>query len=126
MPPEISGQSAIQTPSIVLLVEDSPIIAMNTEALLRELDVADVQTAVCVADAIALIEQVRFDLAILDFNLGNETSVAIAERLSADAVPIVFASGYDEDLDLPASLGEVRILKKPYSFADLEQIVRGA
>lgn len=119
-----SDQSATQTPFVVLLVEDSPIIAMNTEALLLDLGVEQVQTAANVAEALVIIEKTRIDLAILDYNLGEENSLPVAERLSAAAVPIVFASGFDEALDLPASLGDVRLLKKPYSFDDLEQIIR--
>jgi CheY-like chemotaxis protein len=121
---DIPGQLVARSPSLVLLVEDSAIIAMNTEALLRELDVADVRTVACVADALALVDQMQFDLAILDLNLGDETSLPVAERLSAGKVPIVIATGFDEGLQLPASLGAVRILKKPYSFKDLEQIIR--
>jgi len=117
---------ATARPSLVLLVEDSPIIAMNTEALLLELDVGGVRTATNVAEALALIEAERFDLAILDLHLGDEDSLPVAERLATLAVPIVLATGFEEDLSPGDVWSDARILKKPYSFNDLERIVRGA
>lgn len=125
MPPEPSAKPVTRSPFLVLLVEDSPIIAMNTEALLLELDeVGEVRVAFCVAEALGLIEEARFDLAILDLNLGEETSLPVAHRLSRDDIPIVFATGFDEPIDLPTSLRAARMLKKPYSFADLERVLR--
>ncbi len=123
MPPEPSAEPVTRSPSLVLLVEDSPIIAMNTEALLLELDVGEVRVAHSVAEALALIEAAQFDLAILDLNLGHETSLPVAHRLSQDDVPIIFATGFDEPLDLPPALRGARMLRKPYSFADLERVI---
>lgn len=111
-------------PSLVLLVEDSPIIAMNTEALLLELDVGGVRTAANVAEALALIEAERFDLAILDLHLGSEDSLPVAERLAALEVPFVFATGFGEELGPASGWCTARILKKPYNFNDLEKVIR--
>ena len=108
----------------ILLVEDSPIIALNTEELLRELGASDVRVASSVAQAMAAIDEARFDLALLDLNLGEETSLPVAHRLAADGVPTVFVTGYGERLDLPDSLRDIRILKKPYNFNDLGDVVR--
>ncbi|ODT85621.1 MAG: hypothetical protein ABS86_06075 [Sphingobium sp. SCN 64-10] len=126
MPSFPSDPAATAPPSLVLLVEDSPIIAMNTEALLLELEVGGVRTAANVAEALALIEAERFDLAILDLHLGDEDSLPVAERLVALAVPIVFATGFGEDLSPASAWGTAHVLKKPYGFNDLERIVRGA
>ena len=112
-------------PASVLLVEDNPIIAMNTEALLEELGIDRVLTAGTVADALALVDRERFDLAILDLKLGDEEdSLPIAEQLDARGVPIIFATGFGEDIALPEGHGAARVLKKPYSFDDLERLFR--
>lgn len=125
MPSETSDRPEIAPPALVLLVEDSAIIAMNTETLLLELDVGAVRTAASVAEALALIEAEPFDLAILDFNLGSENCLPIAERLVAEQVPIVFATGFGDDLKINSAWSTAPVLKKPYGFADLERIIRG-
>ena len=42
----------------------------------------------------ALIEERTIDFAVLDFNLGDETSAVIAHALIARQVPFAFATGY--------------------------------
>lgn len=112
------------SPPRVLLVEDNAVIAMNTEALLLDLGVAQVRTAATVADALALVEDMRFDLAILDFQLGEaEDSLPVAERLAASGVRFIFATGLGEEIRLPAGFAETPVLRKPYGFDDLERIL---
>jgi CheY-like chemotaxis protein len=114
-------------PANVLLVEDNPVIAMNTEALLGDLGIAHVGVAGTVAEAFALLARTTFHFAILDLRLGDqEDSLPIAVRLIEAGVPIVFATGMGEDAGLPARFGQVPILRKPYRFEDLEGVVRGA
>ncbi len=113
-------------PSSVLLVEDNPVIAMNTEALLLDLGVEDVRTAGSVGEALDLIETMAFDFAILDFKLGDdENSLPIAQRLSGTGTPIAFATGLGDDWDLPEGFGTAVTLRKPYGFQDLERVIRG-
>jgi len=104
----------------VLLVEDNMIIAMDGEDALRDLG-ADVATAGSVGRAQEAIALRAFDLAVLDFNLGNETSLPVADMLVARGVPFIFATGYGDGLDLPARFGSLTLLKKPYSGASLAQ-----
>jgi len=126
MPSSPSHSAATARPKLVLLVEDSPIIAMNTEALLMELDVGGVRTAATVAEALALIEAEPFDLAILDLQLGDEDCLPVADRLAALNVPIVFATGFGDELAAGGLVRSGRILKKPYGFAELERILSEA
>jgi CheY-like chemotaxis protein len=121
------GPQTFDLPATVLVVEDNPIIAMNTEALLRELGIPRVQTAGAVAPALELVESERFDLAILDLQLADgEDSLPVAALLGAQGVPIIFATGFGENISLPEGHGAARILKKPYSFDDLERIIRSS
>jgi len=118
--------AVMSVPATVLLVEDNAVIAMNTEILLLDLGVQKVETAASVAGAMALIDAERFDLALLDLRLKeDEDSLPIAQRLRAEGVPFVFATGANEDLTLPEDLQGAPMLKKPYGFDDLAQIVRG-
>lgn len=129
-PWHIMAMTAAQPPRCpghVLLVEDSPIIAMNTEELLRDMGVGDVSVAASVAQALALIDRLaddaRFDLALLDFKLGDEDCLPIALRLARDGVPVVFVTGFGDELDLPVPLRDARILKKPYNYSALEGVL---
>jgi light-regulated signal transduction histidine kinase (bacteriophytochrome) len=104
----------------VLLVEDNMIIAMDGEDALRDLG-AEVITAATVNRAREAIAAHAIDLAVLDFNLGNETSLPVADLLAESGIPFVFATGYGDGLDLPDRFSDVTLLKKPYSGATLAQ-----
>jgi len=100
---------------VVLLVEDSMIVALDGECLLQEMGAAQVVTAATVERALDAIDRCPVSFAVLDFNLGAETSVAVAEALFTRGVPFVFATGYGDALDLPERLRKVGVLKKPYN-----------
>jgi DNA-binding response OmpR family regulator len=103
----------------VLLIEDSMLIALSAEDVLRELGAAHVTVAPTAAAAKKAIDSEAIDLAVLDFNLGNETSLPIAEELVALGMPVVMATGYGSDLELPAALKSVPIVTKPYDLNTL-------
>lgn len=104
----------------VLLVEDNMIIAMDGEDALRDLG-AEVVTAASVGRARDAIATLPVDLAVLDFNLGHETSLPIADLLTERGIPFLFATGYGDGLELPARFQHVVLVKKPYSGATLAQ-----
>ena len=104
----------------VLLVEDNMIIAMDGEDALRDLG-AEVTTAASVGRARETIAIQSIDLAVLDFNLGHETSLPVAELLMERGIPFLFATGYGDGLELPERFAHVTLLKKPYSGATLGQ-----
>lgn len=118
--------SAALWPNCVLLVEDSVIIAMEAESCLRELGVADVQVATCVANAMRSLDQTAFDLAILDYDLVDETSEPVAARLAAQGTAFAMASGYNDLADHFIELGANWVLAKPYSMADLRTVLNAA
>ena len=104
----------------VLLVEDNMIIAMDGEDALRDLG-ADVTTAATTARAREALQQHPVDLAVLDFNLGAETSMPVADLLAEQGIPFLFATGYGDGLELPDRFADVTLVKKPYSGATLAQ-----
>jgi light-regulated signal transduction histidine kinase (bacteriophytochrome) len=104
----------------VLLVEDNMIIAMDGEDVLRDLG-ADVTTAASIARAREAIQHHPIDLAVLDFNLGAETSMPVADLLAERGIPFLFATGYGDGLELPERFAGVTLVKKPYSGATLAQ-----
>lgn len=125
--PEPGGASApapakpAGLPRHVLVVEDSMIIAMDTEDSLRQLGVEVVTTAGSVAGALASIEKDPPGLAILDYNLGTESSEPVADRLRALGIPFYLATGYGELADQLEEQGAIGLLKKPYGKAEIAE-----
>lgn len=111
-------------PARMLLVEDNAIVAMNAEELLLEIGATEVIVAKTVAEAQACCDAHEFDFALLDLNLGHETSISVAVRLHEAKVPFAFASGLHDASQLPETLSHYPILRKPYLLSDLERMVR--
>jgi len=103
----------------VLLVEDQALIAMDTEDTLRKLGALTVRLAANVAQAKAEMATALPEFAILDFNLGSETSAGIADLLIASDVPFLFVTGYGDNVTLPDRLKQVPIVRKPVSATSL-------
>lgn len=113
-------------PNDVLVVEDNMIIALDAEEMLKTLGVASVRMARGVADALALIDERAPDFALLDVNLGDETSFEIAERLATLKLPFAFTSGYGEMSVFPEAFAHVRSVRKPYSAETLHPLLTAA
>ena len=103
----------------VLLVEDQSLIALDTEALLRRLGAPDVRLSPDATHAILTLGSFRPDAAVLDFNLGDETSERVADHLTAMGVPFVFATGYGDSVMIPERFRQVPVVRKPASAASL-------
>lgn len=118
-PPPVERQAgpepAVLTGLTILLVEDQSLIAMDVEEMLRELSCSEVMTAASVSHAIRLIDEVVPDLAVLDFNLGGETSEAVADELLKRSIPFVFATGYSDSSGVPQRFASIPVVKKPMS-----------
>lgn len=121
-----AGSAKEQQPTViegsVLLVEDSLIIAMDAEDILTQLGAARVTTVANLAEAFAEIDRGLPDLAILDINLGSETSLPVAQKLRAAGVRFAFATGYGDQLVLPDDLADTPVVSKPYTLASLRAL----
>lgn len=105
-------------PSTVLLVEDNAMIALDIEDILMSHGVSTVILARSLAEANTFQDQ-DISLAILDFNLSNETTETLAKALKAKGVPVIFVSGFAERLSMPAGLMDMPIVVKPFTPEDL-------
>ncbi len=127
--PDAKGDARVGTsgsvPADVLLVEDNLIIALDTEDTMLKLGVKSVRTASGVDQALKAIAERTPDFAILDVNLGNETSFEIAERLMELGVAYAFATGYGEQLTFPAEFTDAPKLRKPYTAEILRAALQG-
>ena len=105
----------------LLLVEDSLIIALDAEDILNRLGAASVSTAARVDAALEMITQLKPTIAMLDINLGDHTSFAVADRLLDLGVPFLFATGFGEQAQLPMQHRARLVVQKPYT---LENVAR--
>lgn len=103
----------------LLLVEDNLLIALETEANLLAMGVESVQVASTVAAAIDVLRQFRPDFAILDYNLGRENSIPLAEKLRGLNVPFLFATGYGDSATLDERFRHFPVITKPYDVSTL-------
>ena len=105
----------------ILLVEDDPLICLDLEASLEEFGA--VVTAVSnVGAAFAALAIAMPDFAVLDFELGAETSEPIAEVVQARDIPFLYLSGYSGHDERFSRWRGIRVLAKPLSAA---RIARG-
>ncbi len=107
----------------VLLVEDSLIIALDAEDILTRLGAEAVVTAATVEAALEILEETRPHVAMLDINLGDQTSFTIADRLNALGVPFIFATGYGEEAQLPVEHQSRIVVQKPYTIENVARAI---
>lgn len=96
----------------VLVVEDDYIIASDLAFVLEDRGVEVIGPAPSVEEALKLIAEVELDGAMLDINLGKETSYPIADALTKRDVPFIFVTGYDV-IVVPTAHADVPRLEKP-------------
>ena len=103
----------------VLVIEDSPVIAMATASMLRTLGHLPLGPAGNMMTAMALVGSEEMDAAIVDINIRGTKAFSLLSVLSDRDIPFVIASGY-ADWNMPEEwLGRAR-LQKPFSEAHLE------
>ena len=100
--------------SRVLLLEDQMLIAMHLEQILRDAGITQIVTAGSNAEALERLRDFVPDVAILDVNLGAETSAAVATVLARTGVPFLFATGYGDAATIPDEFSKVPIVRKPF------------
>ncbi|MBV7265099.1 HWE histidine kinase domain-containing protein [Erythrobacter ani] len=121
---EVDTVDEVSLPEHVLIVEDSMIIALDTEENLKRLGVKSVRVEGNVAGALTAIAAKEPDFAIIDFNLGTESSEPVARELKERGVRFVLATGYAEMANEVEELGADALLRKPYDRDDLEKALK--
>ena len=101
----------------VLILEDEALVAMLLEDLVQEFGY-DAQAYATSDDALAALDTLQFDVAILDVNLGASLSYGVADALAARGIPFAFATGYGSGGVDPKYRG-VTVMRKPIERASL-------
>ncbi|MET3826138.1 DNA-binding response OmpR family regulator [Sphingomonas sp. PvP055] len=101
----------------LLLVEDEPLVAFDTEHYLREANYEIVATVDRVADAITVIDlDEELDLVLVDISLADGSGVDVAHAAHAKGIAVLFVTG-----QCPQGAREIAAgcLAKPYAQRDL-------
>lgn len=101
----------------LLIVEDEPLVAFDTEHLLSDEGFVIVGTVDRVADAVALVgDGQAIDLVLADVSLADGSGVAVAQAARARDIPVLFVTG---NCPAEAEALAAGCLAKPYSARDL-------
>lgn len=107
----------------VLVVEDELVLALDTEALLKAMGCEVLGPVGSATQAMALLYETTPDLALLDVNLGAETSARVARALQDLNVPFVLVTAYGPEHFIDPVLWDAPRLSKPCRSGDLEAAV---
>jgi PAS domain S-box-containing protein len=118
-----STAAAVRT---AMIIEDEPLIALELEARLEDLGFVVTERCSSLSEAYALVRAgAAPNLAVLDVNLGGETTFRLGLDLKYRGARVVFSTGYAE-VDLPEGLAGSPVLVKPVTREALAAAVAGS
>ncbi|MBC3301004.1 response regulator [Pseudomonas sp. SWRI18] len=110
--------------STILVVEDDAIVRMLIVDVLEELEFSVLEAADA-AEALAQVQKTEqvIDLMMTDVGLPDMDGKQLATlvRELRPALPILFASGYAENIEVPAGM---QVIAKPFSIDQLRDKVK--
>jgi PAS domain S-box-containing protein len=120
---ELPAPAPAAAPTVVLVVEDEPLIRMTTVDMLQEAGMT-VREAGSAAAALAALAAEDIGLCIVDVGLPDMSGVALAARIRERRpdMPLLFATGHAR-LPEAEGLGNVAVLAKPYDEAQLRAAI---
>lgn len=107
----------------ILLVEDEFFQAREVKGILEQAGADVVGPTGRAEDVPRLIAAHDLDAALIDINLGLGPNFKAAEALRRAAVPFAFVTGYGQAV-IPAELGTVPCLEKPFSESQVIDLVQ--
>ncbi len=120
-----SGPHTKQMSRRVLILEDEMLVAMLLEDLLMDLGHSVAATAGSIRQALDAIAKLPVDLAILDVNLPDGRSDAVADALLARNIPFLFATGYGAQ-GVAEDYRQAPVIQKPYDEEGLRHAIESA
>ena len=106
----------------ILIVEDEAMVAMEIEATLEEAGCKIVGPVATVELVRVLIENTKFDAALLDGNLAGRSVDELADQLIQIGIPFAFVTGYGRE-SLPENFRDWPMLAKPFAPIQLQALV---
>lgn len=106
----------------VLIVEDEYFLASDLALTLAASGAAVVGPVATLQDAIAALDGLPVDCAVLDIGLRDESSFPIARLLRERNIPFLFATGYDRS-GVSSEFEGIIVLEKPVEPAQIVEQV---
>ena len=107
----------------ILVVEDDAILALDLADILEEAGYEVFYAAPTNDLAQRAIEGRRPMCALLDYNLGLETSVPTALALAQRDIPFAYVTGRPEAVAANPLAPSARVIAKPYRASDILQVI---
>lgn len=104
----------------IFIVEDSPIIADDTQEMVQSLGGEVVGPAPNMAVALQLAQEEAIDAAVVDVNIRGGKAFSVMTILSERGIPFLLTSGY-ANWAMPDTWEDRPRLPKPYSEAALRE-----
>ncbi len=103
----------------VLIIEDEPLTAFDSEVILRDCGLEVVATHDDYEEALAALDREQIDLILSDVRLrGDRTGIDLALEAKKRGIPLLFITGYPPDNAHELAIG---CLMKPYSDRTMRQ-----
>jgi len=109
----------------ILIVDDEALALTRLKRMLNTLGYEDIIEADNPEDALELIKENRFDLALLDINMPGSSGLELGYELRyhQDDLAIIFQTAYDEHALKAFDIGAVGYLVKPFSIEQLQSTI---
>lgn len=118
----MAGPGGLLFGRIVLIVEDSFLVARDLRATVEWAGAVVVGPVARRDKALALISAEHLDAAVVDVSLDPEGSLAIAEALTAHHIPYLIVSGFPRE-ELPVGMHRAPYLSKPVEPGELVEAI---
>jgi DNA-binding NtrC family response regulator len=106
----------------VFIAEDSVLISLDLEKILRDYGCEIAGQAAYVANSLEMIGASEIDFALIDYRLGDGTSEPITEALKNKAIPYALCTGQSKN-DFPTTSMDVPVIWKPFVPEDIHRVI---
>ncbi|BDX04920.1 HWE histidine kinase domain-containing protein [Planctobacterium marinum] len=113
LPSTCEAPSLTQALQHILVLEDNFLIASDTVQILENAGVKKVSRAANINEANSVFDN-SVELALLDVNLGVESSLPFARMMADSGIPFIFTTGYGQFEQITQEFPSVQIIQKPY------------
>ncbi len=109
----------------IFVVEDESFVFWMIEDILNDLGCVVNNSASTIPDALRVLTEADYDLALLDVNVAGEKVFPVAEALSKRSIPFAFLTGYGVE-GVREAFREHPILAKPFTSQTLSDVLLAA
>ena len=110
----------------ILVVEDGVLVGLELAETLSSFGATVLGPCCDIDDALDLVKNAAFDVALLDVDLNGQPIWPVAESLHARGTPFVFSTGFSDTALWPTAMQMTPTVAKPYSTRSVVEAIRAA